>query len=369
MKLVGFVKDLNITFTRDQFIVWIKKPQLWLTLLILILATIPQYSENIGISDNYFPWRLLGFERHTIERIFYLLPIGYAAIVIGITTGIGLSVISFFSMLPRVILYSNEPLDALFETLMVVALGVFFCLFRKFQSDMRQQQEHDLEIVRKMQENQSFYIRQAVMAQEEERKRISRELHDDTVQVLSGLSRKLDNFVRKNDSLSEQNLDFLKQFHEQLNTGLTEVQRFSQDLRPSLLDYLGLLTALRSLVSKAQERYALSIEFEVVGEEKRFEPEVEILIFRIIQEALTNVGRHANASIAKVVIELLDGRTIFSISDNGIGFELSESVDDLPKSGKLGLAGINERALLLGGDLQVQTSRGKGTSITVEIPS
>jgi signal transduction histidine kinase len=369
MKLVGFTEDLKITFTRDQLVAWIKKPQLWLAFIILVLATIPQYSDSIGISDNYFPWRLLGFQRHTIERIFYLLPIGYAAIVIGITTGIGLSVISFFCMLPRVILYSNEPLDALFETLMVVALGVFFCLYRKVQLDMRAQKENDLEVVRKMQENQSFYIRQAVMAQEEERKRISRELHDDTVQVLGGLSRGLDNFVRKNDSLPKPDIDFLKQFHEQLNAGLTEIQRFSQDLRPSLLDYLGLLTALRSLVAKAQERYGLSIEFKVIGEEKRFEPEVEILIFRIIQEALSNIGRHAHASVARVIIELLDGKTVFSISDNGAGFVLPESVDDLPKSGKLGLAGIRERALLLSGDLQIQSSRGEGTIITVEIPN
>ncbi|MFC1999100.1 sensor histidine kinase, partial [Chloroflexota bacterium] len=244
-----------------------------------------------------------------------------------------------------------------------------FCLFRKIQIDMREQKERDLVVVRKMQENQKFYIRQAVMAQEEERKRISRELHDDTVQVLGGLSRKLDNFIRKNDTLSDQDIDFLKHTHELLNSGLTEVQRFSQDLRPSLLDYLGLLTALRSLVHKAEDNYGLQIGLEVVGDERRFRPEVEILIFRIVQEALSNIGRHANATSANVKIELLNNKTIFSISDDGGGFDLPESVDDLPRSGKLGLAGIHERVLLLGGDLKVQSAPGVGTTITVEIPN
>ncbi|MFC1978389.1 sensor histidine kinase [Chloroflexota bacterium] len=369
MNITKFVKDLRIELTREQVVKWLRKPHLWLAIIILVLATIPQYSENLGIPKEFFPWRWIPFERYTLERIFFLLPIGYSAITVGIRTGIALTGISFACMLPRAVLSSPaEPIDTLFEALLVAALGIFFCLFRKIQIDMREQKEHDLEVVRKMQENQRFYIRQAVIAQEEERKRISRELHDDTVQVLGGLSRKLDNFIRKNTTLSEQDVDFLKQLHESLNVGLTEVQRFSQDLRPSLLDFLGLLTALRSLVHKAEEHYDLAIGFEVVGDERRFRPELEILIFRIVQEALSNIGRHANASSAEVKIEFFIKKTIFTISDNGDGFDLPESVDDLPRSGRLGLAGIHERAQLLDGLFNVSSTKGRGTTITIEMP-
>lgn len=368
MNIARLVKDLRIELNKEQLVNWLKKPHLWLAVVILVLATIPQYSANLSIPDYFFPWRLLAFERHTIERIFYLLPIGYSAITVGFRTGIALTGVSFACMLPRVILFSQQPIDTLFEALLVAALGIFFCLFRKIQMDMRAQKERDLEVLRKMQENQRFYIRQAVIAQEEERKRISRELHDDTVQVMGGLSRKLDNFVRRNTTLSEQDLDFLKQIHESLNVGLTEIQRFSQDLRPSLLDFLGLLTALRSLIHKAEERYSLAINFQVIGNERRFRPESEILIFRIVQEALSNIGRHANASKAEVKIEFVDSKTIFTISDNGVGFDLPESVDDLPRSGRLGLAGIHERAQLLDGDFNVSSERGKGTTITIEMP-
>ncbi len=368
MNVVEFVKDLRIELTREQVVSWLRKPQLWLAIIILVLATIPQYAESPEFPDYLFPWRFIPFERHTIERIFFLLPIGYSAITVGIRTGMALTGISFAFMLPRIAMFSPAPIDALFEALLVAALGIFFCLFRKIQIDMRQQKERDLEVVRKMHENQRFYIRQAVMAQEEERKRISRDLHDDTVQVLGGLSRKMDNFIRKNTTLSEQDVEFLKQLHESLNVGLTEVQRFSQDLRPSLLDFLGLLTALRSLVHKAEEHYELAIGFEVVGDERRFRPELEILIFRIIQEALSNIGRHAHASSAKVRIEFLDNKTIFTISDNGVGFDLPESVDDLPRIGRLGLAGIHERAQLLDGLFNVLSIKGEGTTITIEMP-
>ncbi|MBT3363077.1 MAG: sensor histidine kinase [Chloroflexi bacterium] len=367
IRVVNFVKDLRITATKAEFLEWIKRWQLWLAFLIIVGATIPQYSDSLNISDNLLPWRLIGFERHTVERIFYLVPIAYGAITIGIRTGMLLSVISFCSMLPRVF-PSQETLDTLFEVLLVTALGFLFCLFRKIQIDMKEQKERDLLVVRKMQENQHFYIRQAVMAQEEERKRISRELHDDTVQVLGGLSRKLDNFIRKNASLTKDDLSFLKDLHEQLNAGLTEVQRFSQDLRPSLLDYLGLFAALRSLVNKASEHYGLPIEFEIFGGERRLPPESEILIFRIIQEALSNIGRHAHATTAKVKIESLDGKTSFCITDDGCGFDLPESVTDLPRGGQLGLAGISERVLLMRGELNVQSAVGIGTTISVEIP-
>ena len=95
---------------------------------------------------------------------------------------------------------------------------------------------------------------------------------------------------------------------------------------------------------------------------------LEILIFRIIQEALSNIGRHAHASSAKVRIEFLDNKTIFTISDNGVGFDLPESVDDLPRIGRLGLAGIHERAQLLDGLFNVLSIKGEGTTITIEMP-
>ena len=220
-----------------------------------------------------------------------------------------------------------------------------------------------------MQDNLRYYLQEITRAQEEERKRIARELHDDTAQILGSLSRQLDNFVRKKHGLAPNEVLFLKDLQAQLNRGVQGVYRFTQNLRPSLLDDLGLIPALRSLMKGLQESDGISTDLKVLGGERRFSPEVESLLFRIAQEALNNIRRHAQASEAQVVIEFAEDKVKVTVSDNGRGFELSGRVDDLPRSGKLGLAGMQERARLLGGTLEVKSTPGKGTTLIVEVPS
>jgi PAS domain S-box-containing protein len=221
---------------------------------------------------------------------------------------------------------------------------------------------------KRMQENLRYYLQEITRAQEEERKRIARELHDDTAQLLGSLSRQLDNFVRKKHGLAPNEVLFLKDLQAQLNRGVQSVHRFVQDLRPSLLDDLGLIPALRSLMKDLQEYEGIGTKLKVVGGERRFSPEFESLLFRIVQEALSNIRRHAQASEAQVVMEFAKDKVKVTISDNGQGFELSGRVDDLPRSGKLGLAGMQERARLLGGTFEVKSTPGKGTTLIVEVP-
>jgi PAS domain S-box-containing protein len=226
----------------------------------------------------------------------------------------------------------------------------------------------DVSQEKRMQENLRYYLQQITRAQEEERKRIARELHDDTAQLLGSLSRQLDNFVRKNSCLDSSEVSFLKDLQAQLNRGVQGVHRFVQDLRPSLLDDLGLIPALRSLMKDLQEYDGIDSNLGVLGDEKRFPPEFESSLFRIIQEALNNIRRHAKATEATVVIDFSGDKVKVAISDNGQGFELAGRVDDLPRSGKLGLVGMQERARLLGGTLEVQSKPGKGTTIIIEVP-
>jgi PAS domain S-box-containing protein len=221
---------------------------------------------------------------------------------------------------------------------------------------------------KRMRENLRYYLHQITKAQEEERKRIARELHDDMAQVLGSLSRQLDNFIRKKHGFASNEVLFLKDLQAQLNRGVQVVHRLVQDLRPSLLDDLGLIPALRSLTKSLQESEGIATDLKVSGGERRFLPEVELLLFRIVQEALSNIRRHAQASEAQVVIDFAEDRVKLTISDNGRGFELSGGVDDFPRSGKLGLAGMQERAQLLGGTLEVRSTLGKGTTLIVEVP-
>ena len=221
---------------------------------------------------------------------------------------------------------------------------------------------------KRMQENLRYYLQEITRAQEEERKRIARELHDDTAQLLGSLSRQLDNFARSKSGLSPKEVLFLKDLQAQLNRGVQGVNRFVQNLRPSLLDDLGLIPALRSLMKDLQEYDGIGSKLEVLGNERRFAPEFESSLFRIVQEALNNIRRHAQASEASVVIDFTKDKVRVTISDNGRGFELAGRVDDLPRSGKLGLVGMQERARLLGGTLEVKSTPGQGTTLIVEVP-
>jgi len=218
-------------------------------------------------------------------------------------------------------------------------------------------------------DNLRYYLQEITRAQEEERKRIARELHDEAAQLLGALSRQLDNFIRKKHGFAPNEVLFLRDLQAQLNRGVQGVHRLVQDLRPSLLDDLGLIPALRSLAKGLQDYDGIGTDLKVLGGERRLSPEVELLLFRIVQEALNNIRRHAQASEAQVVAEFAEDRIKLTISDNGRGFELSGRVDDLPRSGKLGLAGIQERAQLLGGTLEVKSTPSKGTTLIVEVPS
>jgi len=219
-----------------------------------------------------------------------------------------------------------------------------------------------------MQDNMRYYLQEITMAQEEERKRIARELHDDTAQALYALTRQVDNFVRDNSNLPVENATFLQGLNEQIRKVLQDVRNFGQDLRPPMLDDLGLLATLRWLTNRQKEQYGIEADLRVLGSERRLLPETELTLFRIIQEALRNTERHAEASKAEVEIEFGEGKIRVSISDNGKGFELSGGLADLPRTGKLGLAGMEERARLLSGNMRIQSEPGKGTTVMIEVP-
>ena len=221
---------------------------------------------------------------------------------------------------------------------------------------------------KRMQDNLRYYLQQITRAQEEERKRIARELHDDTAQALYALTRQVDNFVRSNDDMPAESIEFLKDLGGQARRVLQGVRRFSQDLRPSMLDDLGLVATLRWLVGELKERSGLEIDLRLAGSESRLPPEVELALFRIVQEALRNVEKHAEASRANVEIEFGKDKIVVSVSDNGKGFQLSGDLGALPREGRLGLAGMEERTRLLNGRITIESAPGKGTKATVTIP-
>jgi signal transduction histidine kinase len=181
------------------------------------------------------------------------------------------------------------------------------------------------------------------------------------------LSRQLDTLAN-DQMLSQENRVRLEELWHQTDNILQGVRRLSHDLRPAALDRLGLLPAVELLAQEVTRYSNVVTNVNLLGKEHRLPEEVAIALFRITQEALRNVWRHSGATRAEITIDFSDSRTKITVSDNGKGFQIPENVSDLAKQDKLGLAGMQERAQLVGGTLIVKSQPGKGTTITVEAP-
>lgn len=226
----------------------------------------------------------------------------------------------------------------------------------------------DITQERQLQEGLRLYIQQITRAYEEERSRIARELHDETVQAMVAISHRLDSLASGGKAIPEEVLRFLEDLRRDVDATLAGIRRFTQDLRPPTLEYLGLFPALRELVSQVGKEFGLDANLKVNGIEQRFAKDEELLIYRIVQEALRNVWRHSEATKADVAIEFGDEKTTVTVSDNGKGFKQQEGLD-LARTGKLGLIGMAERARLLGGALTIRSKLNSGTTIILDIPS
>ncbi|MFC1994512.1 PAS domain S-box protein [Chloroflexota bacterium] len=220
-----------------------------------------------------------------------------------------------------------------------------------------------------MKENMRFYLHEVTRAQEEERQRIARELHDETIQALIVLSRQLDELASSGKGLSKEQSSLLESLRDQTNGIMEDVRRLSQDLRPATLDRLGLLPALEWLASDVERHSGIAVEVKAHGAQRRLPAEVELVLFRIAQESLTNVWRHSQATRAEVMVDFDERLTRMTVSDNGRGFDLLERIGDLVKKGRLGLVGMQERAQLLSGNLKIESKPGKGTTVMIEAPT
>jgi signal transduction histidine kinase len=210
-------------------------------------------------------------------------------------------------------------------------------------------------------------LHKIITAQEEERRRIARELHDEAGQALTSLLIGLK--AIENVEGWDQARALISELREMVAQTLDEVHNLSLELRPSVLDDLGLVPALARYVSSCPLRFGFRADFETAGMDgRRLPPEVEITLYRIAQEALTNVARHASASHASVLLQRRRGMAVLVVEDDGEGFEVEQVMASAQERERLGLYGIEERALLVGGRMTIESRPGAGTTVSVEIP-
>ena len=213
-----------------------------------------------------------------------------------------------------------------------------------------------------------MFSRQLIEAQEEERRRIARELHDQIGQVLTAVKMNLHTVQRVCNGTEEG--AHLKDNIEAVDEALRLVRDLSVDLRPPLLDDLGLVTALRWYVDRYAKRTGIVAEVivDLKDPNERFSRELETACFRIAQEALTNVVRHARARDVSVTLRKEDGILVLSVKDDGIGFDHEALRKRAPRAATLGLLGMQERAHAAGGVVEVHSRISKGTEIRLKLP-
>jgi two-component system sensor histidine kinase UhpB len=214
-------------------------------------------------------------------------------------------------------------------------------------------------MVDRLAEERRAGARAALTAQERERLRIGRALHDEAGQTLTAIALEVERAATEGPPAQRKQMAALA---GQLHASLDEIRRISRDLRPEALDDLGLINALIALASRADRQSGVRIERRFSGHLPQLPSELELVIYRVAQEALTNVLRHAEASRCVVALDVNDGMVELCVSDDGIGMPS-------PLNGEtIGIEGMRERALLGGGTLAIQSSPGDGTEVTLRLP-
>jgi PAS domain S-box-containing protein len=223
----------------------------------------------------------------------------------------------------------------------------------------RKQHEHDLKTLSE----------QLINAQEEERKRISRELHDEIGQALSAININLEvlkNLQQSPNAVVQRRFRDLKSLVEK---SIDDVHRISYDLRPYLLDDFGLVSTLRWYTETFGERTGIAVKLSTDGDEQGLSAGVETLIYRVTQEALTNVSKHAEAENVDILLEYRPRSVTLTVEDDGKGFEQSSCVAPEECEGRgLGLFGMRERVVVYGGELSIESESGRGCKLRVQVP-
>ena len=282
----------------------------------------------------------------------FLVPIVYAALNFGITgslaTGAWVTLLSlpdfYFVDSP-----TNHWSDGI-QILIVDSVAIFVGYRVEQERMARQRAETASEAHRAAEARTRLYAERILGAQEDERRRISQELHDQPLQDLIHLLRVLDR-----GSANEA--------REVVTQVVSELRQISRGLRPPTLDDLGVTAALRKLVADFPARTGIGSGFRVEGVARRLRPDVELGLFRVAQEALNNVARHAQAHKVSVRMRFNDDEVRLSVTDDGAGFFPGRAGE-----AALGILGMTERAGLLGGWLEVVSAPGKGTTVRIEVP-
>lgn len=241
---------------------------------------------------------------------------------------------------------------------------------KRAEESLRKSKQHYNQLLQQsqqMQEQLRLLSRQLLLAQEEERKKISRELHDVIGQTLTSINVRLASLKKATTTNTKTLERNIARTQELVEHSVKIVHRFARELRPTALDDLGLIPALHTFMKTFRQETGIQVSLSAFAAVEQVDGDKRTVLYRVAQEALTNVGRHAQASRAEVQIQKLDGAICMTIKDDGKGF-WQEKVLRATKGERLGLLGMRERLEMVGGKFSVASAPGKGTVVLAQVP-
>jgi two-component system, NarL family, sensor histidine kinase DegS len=343
---------------------------IWIILTMILVISIFYYYV---IEANWFTvFHTFPFIREFIIRewvykingILYYFPLIYAAVVFGWRGTLIIWLISMIVILAHLISYTPNNL-ALFNNVILLSIPLLVVAYINVERRWRNK-ERILSAEREVERQK--YLAQIFKVQEDERTYIAQEIHDDSLQQLAMITSKLQDMLHDENLNSVPSLKEKAESIKDMTVSLSgDLRKLSLRLRPKILDDLGLLSALRWQVEHFQQESGINATISIKGDPQPISDKISVHIFRIVQEALNNIKRHAQATYVNVIVEFTGKILKVTVQDNGKGLPANLEISELTNKGKLGIIGMNQRAQFINGIILFQSEPEKGTAVSVEV--
>jgi signal transduction histidine kinase len=336
-----------------------KACQIGLICVLAVVALLLLYLGDVTwLGSAHFRDGFLASSAYNELCLLLLLgPVVYAALTLRIKGGVIVVAAESLAMIPHAFNFSPYP-DPFFRLAAFTVVGVLMAGLIGGELNTREALEEEHSRLER-------FLAQTIDAQERERLYLARELHDESAQALVDISHEIDEMMEAREAASLQ--DRLEEMRGEVETVLEGTRRFIRGLRPPLLEELGLGPSLKWLAQELADEQGIEVKVDITAVEKRLQDFQELNLFRIAQEALNNVRKHSHANKVYLKLNISEDKALLRIEDNGVGFTALDR-KQLISEGKFGLVGIRERVRLAGGTVRFESSREKGTIMTVEIP-
>jgi two-component system, NarL family, sensor histidine kinase DegS len=302
--------------------------------------------------------------QHRMIGIFFLIPTVYGGVVFRWKGAVISWIFSLVVIMPLVINLWQGATESMITNLGFLLLPLLAISVAAMELERRSRER---KTAAAREEERQKYVAKVLEAQENERKRIAQELHDETIQTLLLILGYAETLKSPDGSPDPAIKDNAEKIRETTINAVENLRRICLDLRPSILDHLGLIAALRWLVDNLNKESSIKAHITIAGKERKLPPQVESSIFRIVQEALNNIRRHAGAKNAMVTAEFSDTLFKLSVFDDGHGFQVPRDLSWLTQEGSLGLIGMQQRINSLGGAFQIHSTPGEGTLLSFQL--